>query len=301
MASRSTGLLPHGLCPVVLVVLAAIGWFLSLWQGDGCNYAIVSGPIVDQLDPSYTSRNPITTLELGFDSFRELPDIVTIGPSKNSSSSIFKNFSATFTDGNSTENLLLKPRQTSCILYPPEVAMGIVDSKWTTSRSFAFLGLVLGGASSTFLGCSFCFVFSKVTWRWTGYGLLLAAVFQILSLVTWFSTQLCSWNYCGWSRGSISDLCASGVWMITGAAVICHYPAPRYNDVISSTEEQEQQEAPNVDGKRCLPDGTDDESVSTSPVAYKIPNSDAVAVQARIIYDEEEGPTKLQHPEAEIA
>lgn len=284
--------LPHGLYSLLLVFLAASGWFASLWQGDGCNYAIVTGPIVDQLERSLYSTNnanansnlnsnadgsanlntntnananlntnannanlntnaisnPITTLELGFDSYRELPNLVSIdlateppiggdGISNDyynnatSSSSIFTNITSSVS--NVTDSYLRpwsadarshhKPKA-SCIDYPEEVTLGIVDTSWTTSRSFAFFGLVLGGTGTSFLCCSLCFVFSKVTWRWTGYGLLLAALCQALSLVAWFSTQLCSWNSCGWSLGSVSDLVALWVWALTGLMVVCHYP-----------------------------------------------------------------------------
>lgn len=236
--------LPHGLYSLLLVFLAATGWSASLWQGDGCNYAIVSGPIVDQLDPypSSSSQNPIKTLELGFDSYRELPDLVSIdiqqGPAENdgnfsqngsSSNSSLSKTILSKSVSNATDNLLLpwserNKNKPDCTDYPEEVTLGIVDSKWTTSRSFAFLGLVTGGAGTTFLCCSLCFVFSRVTWRWTGYALLLAAFCQVLSLVAWFSTQMCSWNDCGWSLGSVSDVCAVGVWTITGLMILCHYP-----------------------------------------------------------------------------
>ena len=224
--------LPHGLYSLLLVILAVTGWFFSLWQGDGCNYAIVSGPIVDQLDPSFSNQNPITTLELGFDSYRELPNVISIdvdvGTNNDADESTASTLSKTLTASNVTTTDILRPRTTKCILYPEEVTLGIIDSSWTTSRSFAFFGLVLGGAGTTFLACSLCFVFSRVTWRWTGYALELAALFQTLSLVTWFRTQLCSWNTCGWSLGSISDVCAVAIWALAGGMILCHYPSMRH-------------------------------------------------------------------------
>lgn len=235
--------LPHGLYSIFLVVLSASGWFASLWQGDGCNYAIVSGPIVDQLDPSFQKENPITTLELGFDSYRELPNMVSIDLNSNnpsddddeSSNSISKSFTTTQL-ANATDSLqLFKPRTTKCTMYPETVTQGIIDSSWTTSRSFAFLGLVLGGAGTTFLACSICFVFSRVTWRWTGYALLLAGLFQALSLVAWFRTQLCSWNDCGWSLGSISDVCALSIWALAGIMILCHYPTMKLEPTTTTT------------------------------------------------------------------
>ena len=249
--------LPHGLYSLAVVVLACTGWFASLWEGDGCDYAIVTGPIVDQLDPSYTSSNPVRTLLLGFDSYREQRDQQLLSSSLQSESKSGDgdgtvSSSSNNNDDNKSNNTpsllphgpltvanvtdLLKPTHwttkknrtassaNSCTDYPQEVTLGIMDSSWTTSRSFAFLGLVLGGAGTAFLLCSLCFVFSRVTWRWTGYELLLAALCQTLSLVAWFSTQLCSWNDCGLGVGSKLDLVSAVLWCLTGAMVVSHYP-----------------------------------------------------------------------------
>ena len=286
--------LPHGFYSIFLVLLSTTGWFASLWQGDGCNYAIVSGPIVDQLDPSFQKENPITTLELGFDSYRELPNRVAINldgqtynddevvdssSSSSSSSSISKSFTTTQL-ANATDNLqLFKPRTTKCTIYPETVTQGIIDSSWTTSRSFAFLGLVLGGAGTTFLACSVCFVFSRVTWRWTGYALLLAALFQALSLVAWFQTQLCSWNDCGWSLGSISDVCALSIWALAGIMILCHYPKMKMEPTIDNS--------PSKDSSLHLEEQIDE-----------IDNSMVVSHHS---YDEDEELDERRFPQAEIA
>jgi hypothetical protein len=76
--------------------------------------------------------------------------------------------------------------------YPEEQ---LVDTAWSAARAFAFLALVLGSGSTVVMWCSTCFVFSKVTWKWTGYGLLLATLCQAFVYVC-FSTQLCIWNTC---------------------------------------------------------------------------------------------------------
>jgi len=256
-------ILPHGGYSLLVVFIATSGWMASLWEGDGCNYALVSGPIVDQLDPSYTSYNPITSLQFGFDSYREV-----LPPSSSSKSSTFwsssqqqqqdynydDNYKSIAEGGSETTidhqqetetgttinantntntssvvaDILLpnwsKNRTLGCTEYPSEVILGIMDSSWNTARTFAFLGLVLGGAGTSFLFCSICFVFSKVTWRWTGYELLLASLCQIVSLCTWFTTQLCSWNTCELSRGSKSDIAAVVLWTISGLMVVFNYP-----------------------------------------------------------------------------
>ena len=233
-------LLPHGLYSLGVVFLATSGWFASLWEGDGCNYAVVTGPIVNQLDPSYTHINPVTTLQLGFDSFREPP--YQPEPQQQQQQQQQEDGGGTspappppppLTVTNVTDILLpnwSKNRTLGCKEYPDEVTLGIMDSSWNTSRVFAFLGLVLGGAGTTFLFFSICFVFSKVTWRWTGYELFLAVLCQTISLVTWFQTQLCSWNTCGLSRGSKCDIVAVGLWTVSGLMIVCHYPDPNNNN-----------------------------------------------------------------------
>jgi len=47
-----------------------------------------------------------------------------------------------------------------------------------------------------------------------------------LSLVAFFRTQLCSWNTCNWSLGSVSDVLALGLWALTGSGILCYYPEP---------------------------------------------------------------------------
>jgi len=251
-------ILPHGGYSLLVVFIATSGWMASLWEGDGCNYALVSGPIVDQLDPSYTSYNPITSLQFGFDSYREV--LPSLSKSSTSWSSTQQQQDYTYNDdyksvaegGSETTiyqqqdaetgttintntntssvvaDILLpnwsRNRTLGCTEYPSEVVLGIMDSSWNTARTFAFLGLVLGGAGTSFLFCSLCFVFSKVTWRWTGYELLLASLCQIVSLCTWFTTQLCAWNTCQLSRGSKSDIAAVVLWTISGLMVVLNYP-----------------------------------------------------------------------------
>lgn len=248
--------LPHGLYSLLVVLLAVAGWFASLWQGDGCNYAIVTGPIVDQLEASNTNSSYkdqyITTLELGFDSYRELPNSMSIdvvpdtapmddgsgGANGTGVPSLSTNLQASLVSNFTSDNFLQQQqhKKARCVAYPEEVTNGIVDSSWTTSRSFAFLGLVLGGGGATFLLCSLCFVFSRVTWRWTGYELLLAAFCQALSLVAWFGTQLCSWNQCGWSMGSVSDGCAVVIWALAGGMVLFHYPSAALAPTLAPTD-----------------------------------------------------------------
>ena len=243
--------LPHGPYSILVVVLAVSGWLSSLWGGDGCNYALVSGPIVDQLHPSYTKENPVKVLQLGFDSYREpvLPAQESASESDSTSESEASKPLANATIGSLLPDWLTSRNKDkasanatepgevttgggstdastagACTEYPEQVTLGIVDSSWNTARVFCFLGLVLGGGGAAFLACSLCVVFSRVTWRWTAYELLGAGLCQTVSLCGWFRTQLCSWNDCSLSEGSVSDLLATALWVACGLLMVGFYP-----------------------------------------------------------------------------
>lgn len=188
-------------------MLATVAWTASLFQ-DGCNFAIVSGPIVAQLDPTFTSHS-IPFLQFGLSAFRA-PTLDEDG-----------NYTLSFA-GNCTE-------------YPEDQ---LVDTTWTTARSFAFLALVLGGGGTLFVWCSTCFVFSRVTWRWTGYELLLASLCQA-TVYVWFTTELCSWNACTMSYGSKADLAAVAFWMVSGVLIVVKYPTPQRETVAQDEDEFE--------------------------------------------------------------
>lgn len=189
-------------------MLATLGWVCSMFQ-EGCNFAIVRGPIVAQLDPTFTSQT-VPFLHFGLSAFRE-PKLEE--------------------DGNYTMTLA-----GNCTEYPEEQ---LVDTVWTTSRSFAFLALVLGGGGTLFVWCSICFVFSRATWRWTGYGLLLASLLQA-TVYVWFTTQLCSWNTCTLSYGSESDFAAVAFWLVSGILIVARYPTPKRELIARDEEEFEQ-------------------------------------------------------------
>ena len=205
----------------------------SLWEGDTCNYALVSGPIVDQLDPSYTNYNPITSLQFGFDSYREVAGQSPTTTATTTLDTTIDNSNQESQDKTNTSSVVVsdillpnwsKNRTLGCIDYPVELTLGLMDESWNTARTFAFIGLVLGGAGASFLFFSTCFVFSKVTWRWTGYALLLASLCQIISLCSWFNSQVCSWNTCKLSRGSKSDIASVLLWTISGLMCVLYYP-----------------------------------------------------------------------------
>jgi hypothetical protein len=183
--------LPHGFYSLGITLLAVLGWFFSLFQ-DGCDYAKVSGPILQQL----ASSRFVPWLEFGMGAFRE-PVLQTDGT-----------FQTTL-------------HENSCTLYADE----FIDGAWRTAQTFSFLALAIGGAASLFLMFTTCFVVSRETWRWIGYELLVASFLQTFSFC-WFATGVCSWNTCEMYWGSIADIIACTFWYLAGIGVIYKYPTP---------------------------------------------------------------------------
>ena len=186
--------LPHGPYSMLVACLASIAWLASLFQ-DGCDYSKVTGPIVDEL----ASVAGIPWLEFGLGAYREPKGQL-----------------------DESGNLVFVTSFTSdCHLYPDSV----FDTAWTTARSFAFLALVLGGGGTLFVWCSTCFVFSRGTWKWTGYGLSLGSLCQAVSFV-WFTTQVCTWNTCEIFWGSKADIVATVMWTVSATCMMAYYPSP---------------------------------------------------------------------------
>ena len=190
--NKSCFLLPHGSYSLLVAILCTLGWLTSLFQ-DGCDYAYVTGPVVDVLMVNATQKPP--WLEFGIGAYR---------------APVFVNDEWSTSFGG------------SCTLYPPE----FMDPTWTTSRVFSFLAQVLGGGGTLFIWCSTCFIFGRGTWRWTGYEIILASSCQGLCFV-WFMTEVCQWNKCSLFWGSKSDIAASVLWLVGGILVICRYPQPQ--------------------------------------------------------------------------
>jgi hypothetical protein len=110
----------------------------------------------------------------------------------------------------------------ACLEYPSEWEL---DASWKASTAFSFLALVVGGGGTLFVWCSTCFVFSRGTWKWTGYELLFAAMCQAIAFV-WFNTSICRANTCSMFWGSKADIMASSFWFISAVLVLCRYPVP---------------------------------------------------------------------------
>jgi hypothetical protein len=188
-------LLPHGGYTLIPTVMATMAWLSSLFQ-DGCDYAIVKGPIVQTI----ADDDHIPWLEVGFAAYRK-----------------------PYYDKKEGEWMVGYTRK--CQDYPTELLE--MDAAWKSAKGFAFLALVLGGGGALFLWFSGCCVFSKATWRMVGFEVLLAGVFQCLAFL-WFQNSICHYkNQCTLSFGSKADIVAAVFWMVSAAAIFYRYPVPQ--------------------------------------------------------------------------
>ena len=173
-----------------------MGWIASLFQ-DGCDYARLTGDIVRTI----AIQDDAPWLEVGFAAYREPIQNIETGE-----------WDVVYTG--------------SCLEYPEDVVD--IDTNWNVAKAFAFLALVLGGGGTFFLWFNTCCVFSRGTWRWAGYEVLLASIFQTLSFL-WFNTSMCQdpQNDCSLFWGSKTDIVASVFWFVAAVSIFCYYPQPK--------------------------------------------------------------------------
>jgi len=191
--TASCHLLPQGSYILLPTVITTLGWICSLLQDD-CDYIILRGPLVEVL----TTDSP-PYIEMGIQAYRE-PE---------------------FVNGEWTTDFV-----GDCRRYPIELNH---DPFWKSSKSFSFISLVLGGGATFFLWFSTCCTFSKATWRWTGYEVSLACIFQALAFL-FFKTDVCTENTCELFWGSKLDIAATVLWFVASICIFSHYPAPKETD-----------------------------------------------------------------------
>lgn len=231
-------LLPHGAYALVCAVLSTLAWLSSLFQ-DGCDFAQLTGNVVALL----TQNAETPYLDVGFAQYR----------------------APTFTAGQGWSISY----SGSCQSYPSNLVS--VDGHWRAAKGFDFLALVLGGGGTLFLWFSTCFVFSKGTWRWAGYEVLLASIFQAFAFL-WFGTALCSTNTCSLSWGSKADIVACIFWFVTAVMIFVRYPSPK-DDFVDGMNGEEGQHtfetsegAPTLDENGNVVTPSDDAGVDLTDV-----------------------------------
>ena len=193
----SCRLLPHGGYTLIPAVLSTAAWLAALAQ-DGCDYARLTGFVVAEA----TMSSAVEYLDVGMNAYRA-PQLV---------------------------NGEWKVDYTSpCIAYDEQFVT--IDAYWKVAKAFDFISLVLGGGGALFLWFSGCFVFSKGTWKWAGYEVFFASMFQCLAFL-WFNTYVCREgdNQCTLFFGSKADIASAACWLVSALCIFLHYPAPKPQD-----------------------------------------------------------------------
>jgi len=196
----SCSLYPMGWLTLLPIILSTLAWIFSLTR-DGCSHARITGPIVHQL----TNDSTVPFLHLGYNGYR-LPVL-----------------------NNQTQDGLNGDLEVWHIDYSSKCrdydrSYVERDLIWNFSEAFAFLSLVFGGGGALLLWLTTCFVFSSATWRWTGYEILLACVFQSLAFL-WFETKVCrNGSDCTLTFGSISDIISAVCWFSSACYIFVMFP-----------------------------------------------------------------------------
>lgn len=200
----SCRLLPHGGYTLIPAVLSTVAWLASLSQ-DGCDYARLTGFIV----ATATQTKEVEFLEVGFTAYRE-----------------------PILDGDEWRIQYTG----TCLAYDEDIFNQ--DAYWTAAKAFAFISLVLGGGGALFLWFSSCCVFSRGTWKWAGYEVLLAGIFQSLAFL-WFATAICNTgdSQCTPSYGGKADIAAAALWLTSAMTIFCRYPAPKAMELDEDEDE----------------------------------------------------------------
>lgn len=190
--TRTCVLLPHGPFSLVTATLTTMGWLAALFE-NSCNYALLSGDVVDEV-----SISSVPFIQVGLEAYR-LPRF------------------------DSDTQSWYASRTGECILYPSSIN---IDAVWKFSTAFSFIGLVLGGGATFYLWISTFCRFSRGSWRWAGYEIAAACLFQTLSFI-WFATDVCQSNLCTLSNGAKADILAAAFWLVAAILIFAHYPTPK--------------------------------------------------------------------------
>lgn len=235
---RTCVLLPHGPFSLLTAALTTMGWLAALFE-NSCNYALVSGDVVDEV-----SITPVPFIQVGLQAYR-LPHLDTETQSWHAS------------------------RTGECILYPSTID---IDGIWKLSNGFSFVAMVLGGGATFYLWISTFCRFSRGSWRWAGYEIAAACLFQVLSFA-WFATDLCQRNQCSLSNGAKADIVAATFWLVAAILVFAHYPIPKelvaadgiMNESSENSRGSSQRSTQRRRSPRPVENTPDTNSVSSSP------------------------------------
>lgn len=220
---------PHGRYGLLITVLTTCGWIASFLD-DSCNYSIVKGndmvSIIAGINATTGTDEYPPYLQVGFRAYRI--------PSYNPISEDWE------MPGNAIDRSNPFNRN-ECLSFPPDTYDIVSDEHWRISKLFSFFALILGGGATMYLWFSTLCVFSASSWRWAGLEIIIASMFQMMSLLFWFKTDLCNYEpdvatddlftdltttTCQLSIGSKGDIAATVLWFVSGFLLCVYYPKP---------------------------------------------------------------------------
>jgi len=217
-----------------------MAWIASLSQ-DGCDYARVSGPAINGI----TGTSEVPYIEIGLNGIRQPTYDTTIG----------------IWDTNIS---------TECLALPSNIN---TDIYWKLAKAFAFISLVFGGGAALFIWFTTFFVFGPGTWKWAGYEVLLASLFQAFAFI-WFNTSICrNNNVCSLYFGSKADIVSATFWFASALSIFWKYPIPedKKKGVLNHSTGLE-----SVNGGVMNEVGDDDSIMSDPDPGTKFPRADLV-------------------------
>ena len=256
-------ILPHGGWPLIPATLATMAWMTSLTL-DGCDYVRLTGPAVETL----TQSNIYPYVDIGFHSYR-VPsfysayeswemrlsdpclayDLDIAAQSSSSSSGLLEKG-----DSNSNEkqdsNQGNEYMRTSQNMMDPTIGFF-----WSIGRMSHKVATVVGGSAALFMWVPcLCLSFTERTWRIGGLQLLIAAFFQLGSMV-WFFNMLCMerGSKCHWYFGSYSSLASFVLYISSSICIFLKYPRPVIVKLVRDRIEEEFQRYQRRNGQHSMP------------------------------------------------
>ncbi len=232
-------ILPHGGYTLIPATIATMAWMTSL-SLDGCDYARLTGRSVEKI----THSNIYPYIEIGYHSYR-VPSFYTA----------FESWEVRFTDpcipfdidfstsswslSNSQE--LLTDGANKQEINDNEIIDPTLGIFWSIGRMGHNIATIVGGGSALFLWVPcICLSYTERTWRIGGLLLIIAAFFQLFSMV-WFFNTLCMTrgSSCHFYYGSYASFASFGLYVIGFISVFWKYPSPIIVKLVQKRIEEE--------------------------------------------------------------
>eukprot|EP00521_Asterionellopsis_glacialis_P007426 CAMPEP_0195291388 /NCGR_PEP_ID=MMETSP0707-20130614/7769_1 /TAXON_ID=33640 /ORGANISM="Asterionellopsis glacialis, Strain CCMP134" /LENGTH=329 /DNA_ID=CAMNT_0040351699 /DNA_START=249 /DNA_END=1238 /DNA_ORIENTATION=+ len=199
-----------------------MGFWATLVQ-DGCDYAKLSGPAVEDI----TENDIIPFLEVGIGGGYRAP--------------------LYYADEHDWKTVY----STACIAYDDTAVPQ--DLYWSMAKWMGLLGGIVGGSASFFIWFTTCVTFSIRTWRFCALQLIMGA---LLRAGTFFflMSGICSndsGGSCTMYFGSRMDIVCTVMWITSSTLICAHFPTPKLRVVHDSDyvrklplQERQQQQNP---------------------------------------------------------